>query len=823
MKINLNFFSFNIFLISNIFSFFQNLNNDNNFKYVINNYYYVPSEEFIIDINLDEFISGNINDNNTNFYKVLLLNDSEQVFFDFQSEYGCLYINIEEGILINTSYHFYFCSKGINNIYTLNKSDIIEKLGNNTNYSLYGLNLIIGVGLSPLEFENEINFDYSLKISLRKTIINIFEIKSKHKILCKTEKEDKTNRCIFIITNNIENGENLIIYSKAPYESQNKLNIFANYINRDEYDNWNTDFLVDNIPKIGSNFTNYNTEKEFIIIPNYLETKKYIYISVESENEIILELFIQNLLKEDDIALPKINEIQFFSLKKNSCFIHLNHMESIIDEISLSLITLNGKAKINLGYDESTEYILDIRENKLLLINLESCLNNINTCKLIINNLEYDDENGYIFYISYKIKSKNILNELDYGKSNKLLYKNIQYPILIYTKLPNIDLPININLQIYNVQNINFEIETLLLSQQQIYELKLNYSYINDFKNKIRNKFDLVLSAANIYLTVSEMKSFNITKDLWLIICITKNDNYFIDKLIIGSTISQINNLIYPSERIYHYGKLNNENKIVYKLKGRSKYHLMRLEFGCNSDLINWSVKRNNDDNYRNNDTDLSFVTEKWNNGRELLTMYIERGEDIYLTIFPKDEIKNTNLTNFVFKYINSEKNGDFKNYINVYDSLYYDRDKIIISINKINNIPSTSNINYYLKVINESQFIKNEEINTIALTESISYLVVKGEINNNNYIFYLKNKINIDKIYYVNAYGIIVENCSDIEFVSYSSFIIKKVINNSNKGLIIASIVIVSLITILIIIQLILYCYNNRYKRELINLDYGF
>ena len=44
----------------------------------------------------------------------------------------------------------------------------------------------------------------------------------------------------------------------------------------------------------------------------------------------------------------------------------------------------------------------------------------------------------------------------------------------------------------------------------------------------------------------------------------------------------------------------------------------MRLEFASNSGSIGWSVKRTNEsENYKQNDTDLSFVTEKWINGRE--------------------------------------------------------------------------------------------------------------------------------------------------------------------------------------------------------------
>ena len=79
-----------------------------------------------------------------------------------------------------------------------------------------------------------------------------------------------------------------------------------------------------------------------------------------------------------------------------------------------------------------------------------------------------------------------------------------------------------------------------------------------------------------------------------------------------GSTISNVNSLIYPSERIYHFGQFSNETKIIYKLKGNINYHLMRLEFGYNSEYIDWSVKRITDkDNYMNNDTDFWVLLQK--------------------------------------------------------------------------------------------------------------------------------------------------------------------------------------------------------------------
>lgn len=327
----------------------------------------------------------------------------------------------------------------------------------------------------------------------------------------------------------------------------------------------------------------------------------------------------------------------------------------------------------------------------------------------------------FIFYISYSIQSNNILNELIYGKSNKLLFNNIyKYPLILYQQIPNELTPININLQIYNNLNLDsineniFDIEVFITSKKDIYQLKLNYTYIKNYDFTIKGTFDSILSAANIYLTAEEIESFNILYDKYILIYISINTNINITKIILGSTISQINSLIYPSERIYHYGKLNNVEKNIYKLKGNENNHLMRLEFGCNNKNIKWSVKRNyNNNNYKENDTDLSFVTDKWSNGRGQITMYIEKGEDIYLTIFHINTLKNLKLTNYIFKYMNSAKNGDFKNIAIKDDSLYYDIESQKIEFNGLSNIPNFNYAKYILRIIKYDDYLENEDINS--------------------------------------------------------------------------------------------------------------
>ena len=493
--------------------------------------------------------------------------------------------------------------------------------------TIEGLNIIISVGYSSYELDKNIDFDYSLKISLRKSEINIFEINSEHKMLCNPEKINKEiYRCLFILVNkddSFQKDKDLIIYSSST-KNNFKLNIYAYYINKNEYDNWNINYLSNHIPNINSTYNNYNTEIDFVKIPN-LQKDKYIYISIESNNETNIEIITQIMKNEEKIKISEINNFQIYSINNETNEANVDFNNLSISDILVTIVTLYGQANIYLGNDESTEHITDIREKKLMyMINLDSCRDE-NNCFLKINNLDKNDK--YIFYIYYTKKTYNLLNELTYGKSNKIVYSNIKYPIISYKKILYTNSPININIQLFNIPDIDlisnnnsiFDINILFLTQKDIYDLKLNHTNIYNYNNTLKRKFDPVLSSANIYLTYNDIKSFNITNEFYIVIFISNNtdiDN--IQKIILGSIISQTNDIIYPSERIYYTGQIKNEKKIVYNLKGKENYHLMRLEFSSNSECVKWSVKRTNNNNYMKNDTDLSFVTEKWINGREL-------------------------------------------------------------------------------------------------------------------------------------------------------------------------------------------------------------
>ena len=519
-------------------------------------------EDEIITLEPDHFISGNIIDNNMNYYKInLLLNDSDKVYFDYQSEYGCIYVFFDEKIIYNSSKtDFIFCSEGINKIFELQKKDIMNKI-NKT--KIDDTNIYIGVGHNKSEI-NKKEYQYSMKVSYNKPDINIFEINTDHTILCKTEKFNEAYLCLFAIVynnteneNDISNEKNLIIYPKSQIENI-KLNIYSDFMNKEYYDEWNSNYLIKNIPNINSTYTNYDSQQEFIFIKETNEDK-YIYICIESDKEVTIEMHSHFLYKNEEIKLPKMNEIQFYNIHPNQNKISFNFsplkIYNLDKDIIVSLVTLNGKASIYFENDESKKFITDTKENKLFL-NLNN--QNINY-NLTITNLEYirqnnnndnEDNLGYIFYIKFWIKNNNNMNEFTYNKSFKLSYDYINFPIILYSQIPNINSPINLNLYFYNISELDtrkmeddiLNIEISILSSNEIYKLKKDFSFISNV-NPIKGKFDSILFVSNIYLSTEDMEKFNVKENPWIYIQISAKRDYKLTKLILGSTISQVNSL----------------------------------------------------------------------------------------------------------------------------------------------------------------------------------------------------------------------------------------------------------------------------------------
>ena len=805
-----------LFFLLIFLPFFSSSLTNKNIAQVINDYntYYFSEPSNYTEF--DVFQEGNININKTVIsynYQISIKNKSElgKIFFDYQSDFGYLNISFNKGGKKNTV----FQSQEKNNFFILDLNDVLN------NESWIGDDFVVmNVQVAFDNIQPNFNFDFSLKASLKKSI-NILEINSEHQILCKTEKVDKDDdednkyRCLFVvvnkdnITNSEENEKNLLLF---PFINENiddlNLNIYADYINKTIYDNFDNETLSQLIPNNNSQYKNkiINKTTNFIRIEN-ITHEKYLYVSIETNKETLLEILSQEISENKNAyELTNPKKIQTISINGLNASISLDFTKSDISEYSILLTTVYGKSTIYFEDNPNEKYTADVRENSLFL-SLDS-----KKGKLI---LEKIDE-GHVFYITVLDKEKSVINELIYSRASRFSFNNIPEQMLFYENIPVNNDSVNINFQLYNILQINntFNICVALLSKEEIQEIKYNISKINNMTFIAEGQLSPISLSANIHLN-HDLNNEN-KSNVFIILQPTFDTSN--KKMILGISLTKVNSLIYPSERIYYYGELNKYDRVTYKLEGNEKYHLMRLELGHNSGDINWSVKRTYEEkNYTMNDTDLSFVIEYWHNGRELLTMYIENGEDIYLTIFKKQNIRrNKNISyNYVFKYINAGKNGDFKNYVVKQDNLIYNEDDKAIKIYEFWNVhPKNVKMSYYMRAIQYDNYVTSETLNSISLIESKgSFLtdqayITDEETSENLVEFYLRNSLNTMKSYFLNCYIAVIEDNNNIELLSYEgTFIEGQTIPKPIIGLIIAALCIAGIVFIILVIRFIHHC----------------
>ena len=805
-----------LFFLLIFLPFFSSSLTNKNIAQVINDYntYYFTEPSNYTEFDL--FQEGNININKTVIsynYQISIKNKSElgKIFFDYQSDFGYLNISFNKGGKKNTV----FQSQEKNNFFILDLNDVLN------NESWIGDDFVLmNVQVAFDNIQPNFNFDFSLKASLKKSI-NILEINSEHQILCKTEKVDKDDdednkyRCLFVvvnkdnITNSEENEKNLLLF---PFINENiddlNLNIYADYINKTIYDNFDNESLSQLIPNNNSQYKNkiINKTTNFIRIEN-ITHEKYLYVSIETNKETLLEILSQEISENKNAyELTNPKKIQTISINGLNASISLDFTKSDISEYSILLTTVYGKSTIYFEDNPNEKYTADVRENSLFL-SLDS-----KKGKLI---LEKIDE-GHVFYITVLDKEKSVINELIYSRASRFSFNNIPEQMLFYENIPVNNDSVNINFQLYNILQINntFNICVALLSKEEMQEIKYNISKINNMTFIAEGQLSPISLSANIHLN-HDLNNENKSNVFILLQPTFDTSN---KKMILGISLTKVNSLIYPSERIYYYGELNKYDRVTYKLEGNEKYHLMRLELGHNSGDINWSVKRAYEEkNYTMNDTDLSFVIEYWHNGRELLTMYIENGEDIYLTIFKKQNIRrNKNISyNYAFKYINAGKNGDFKNYVVKQDNLIYNEDDKAIKIYEFWNVhPKNVKMSYYMRAIQYVNYVTSETLNSISLIESKgSFLtdqayITDEETSENLVEFYLRNSLNTMKGYFLNCYIAVIEDNNNIELLSYEgTFIEGQTIPKPIIGLIIAALCIAGIVFIILVIRFIHHC----------------
>ena len=744
----------------------------------------------LIQIKTDEYIIGNVDNNHNDiyeFYSLILSSDGNEVNIDWQSDAACIYIKIGDQKPSINEYHFVHCSPGFDTFYSIKKSEILEKYGDKSRTTLKDLKMIIGTYTTRVD--SVYTTVYSMKVILRKPEINIYPVNSNQKVLCTTEKsEDGRNLCLFLVLyEDLDGLQCLVVYPKSQANNA-KILIHGDFIEYAKYEQWDTDYLIKNIPNENSQYTNFKNGKDFIYIP-YGAYESHLYVAVYSDEPTTIEL-VTTFSRFDDGFSPNPSTIQVISFKKNIFTLKFD----TYNDIAVSLVSLQGKSKIYWEFEEKNEYYLGGREDRLSIV-LTSDMCNKKECNLIINNLEPDpeeskqDEPGFTFCISYFIRAQGlpglIFEELLYGKSTEIAYRNSKFPIILYCQLPDKESSVNIyfdfremksNEKRNTIYDNSIDVNAMVLTTDDIFKFKADPTYIKIDPNTVKGVFSSSINVGNAYLTEEDIKKFDKVTDIpWLFIYLTKTNDIpdEFTKMTIEAAVAKTNNDVYTSVNIYQYGKLGIDEKNVYKLKGDTVKKYLRVQFSSNSGIINYSIRRQKDNDYRKNDTSIAIIKNEWINGRGLLTMRLEDGEDIYLTVFKTNSNINIDeiyLTNYVFKYVCVEKMEDYKEYRVKDDLIKYDQNKNTLTFNKIKDIQDPKNVIYIVKLIKRDNYLQNENINTIAITQSsgqsFGYENLTSETD--QIVVELKD-VSVNTVYYYNVIAQINEEKIS-EYISYHS-----------------------------------------------------
>ena len=184
------------------------------------------------------------------------------------------------------------------------------------------------------------------------------------------------------------------------------------------------------------------------------------------------------------------------------------------------------------------------------------------------------------------------------------------------------------------------------------------------------------------------------------------------------------------SPNIYQYGKLSLSNtKNIYKLKTEKSKIFMKIHFSSNSLNINYIIntKPEISENIQFKDYICEII-----NGKSIITFNSDPDKNsfIYLIIYHNNKQKSETekLTNYVFKYENSDNINSFKSYninntkIELNVNQNDDKFDYIFSLYPISEYHNL-NIIYSIKFVFKVDHIKGENNNSIAITESKGYI----------------------------------------------------------------------------------------------------
>ena len=799
--------------------------------YVPNLYYYylsitakvIPSHLYYIDIpktviQVDEYVIGSLDYAElqgkicSNFYEIWLPHDANKIEFDWQSTHANLYINVGGNRPTPEDCDFVLSSPGRHSLLSLNKDDILKKakqrdIIKEDEQSIQDINLVIGIWTDK---KDSINTElYSLRIHEPEldNKLEIIPVQADQKIMCKPYIQttiDSKNyyRCYFMILYDYDVAifNPLLVYGESVNSGAN-INLYANFIDKEIYDSYNEEALRGNISTSeNSQFNTYNSDSKFIYVNNIpWEYPNYLFLTLESDTND--ELMIINSIPLYDpssdnsiIVYPNPFTEQIFSCKGELIKMTFPGNEGLI----VSITAINGEAEVKWEDNNDIYYIRSYGER----INLLSDKSNRNLVVRNIKSRQYsedeDNDPGFLFYISYKARTEDLnFDEINTGKTTLISYKNSAMPIILYSKIQDINDDLNIA--------INFKDNPTETSGDYIsYPIHITGSIMSEtsiIMAKYQRFADMIpfdfkeglyypgTKSGLLYFSKEELAEYNINEadnpSVYIRVEKEMSENSQKNKFDLEAQIMRISNNkdienTTPLENKYYFANLPKEKEeIIYPLKLIRGKDFVRIQISFNSPNLDFSI---NEDKSQKQNQDFDYSTNKSYGGKIIYTF--KKPSDnlakIYLRIFKKDSKKNEDFSNnFVFKYMNAKLESDFFDCSMSSSKIKLEKksdpkepifDIIKVTFDQIHTEQGIANITYILKAVDNSNYFPDEEINTIAATVSSPVLMTyeRNPMDKEDTIT-LSAKGQLTNWEYINIIAQIQEN-DNVEYISYDA-----------------------------------------------------
>ena len=804
------------------------------FKYFISKNGTNEKIENFLDLPNDEFIIGNFEENENNYFQFDFPNVSNILIIDFQSE-NCRIILAFNNNFNEKNKIKIFDGKEENQIFKIKKEEFFNFYNNVDSDIKIKIKLELKDGIFNL---TNFNTKYKLRLTAPIDLLeNITTIDTSFPVYCENSITpiDEENYCDFLI--NIERFQGLDfaeIYATSNNDNE-YLTIYGTII--DSYDfaeNFNSSSIL--WPnKINYNYTSLNNINTNILKFNINNDDSYkILIRVYIEGCFPIYL-ITHLIRGRDYLFPIPNLKQLISIKKNIiikipydifCNFQFKFIENRVNLIITYLHTLY----------ESVKKFRELRINDKMVLNIDK--SKVKQLLLYTNKSLTDNRSDICFMEYSEINEEIPLEEIEIWVKNNYIYGHLKNNFLYYFKIEKFEENILFNFIFTELNSVNkiiehrdancselFEIKGYIINNTQLQDLKTNKIILNDFNIFISTfngkeyigKYDLALKQGNIIFQKEDILNFKKlnNESIYILVIINKSLINKREYNYISSTITvtsaNIDKSIPCDTYLTNIFNKNSKNiNHCYYINTITEEEEMILEFSSTNknvkiEIINSQIKKIK--NQEEIGKQIISIKKNLNKTKLLVTCGNSPNQNIYYT----------------FRYFsNNTKNYTFNYKYNSNVAYKYIKDKLFkFTINKIKNNINNQYIqcNYYIRLYKEKNNNNNNFDILTSLKEENPFLENKISYDDNllsktndsfDIELNISNKKN-EKIY-VDIIAELLKNDINPEYLSYHKIYPEK---DDHKTFFIIFSISMGVIFVIFCFLLILYifCYYKKNK----------